>query len=234
MTASANTSTTPPLPPPPPLSNDTLRERILTGGGTGNARGSLTRVASRYATFLRSLSSSDATTAADDAAAALQTELLLHDLEIRKLILSSRASDDNSSRFSPALSAMRDSLASTRRDIGSLTAALADERRIRRNREEYDALAKMANDKSPPIRETTSELQRVQREIDEVKGEVREAKWELTVREKQMRLFMQSLGDLKATLREEDLKKEIARGGVGEKGKGGKGNGISSTLASLA
>ena len=119
------------------------------------------------------------------------------------------------------------------RDIGLLTAALANERHIRHNREEYDALTQMGNDKSSLIRERTLDLRRVQYQIDKVKGEARGAKWELTVIEWKMRVFMQSLEDLKATLREEDLKKEIARGGVGEKGKGGKGSGISSTLASL-
>mmetsp|Transcript_4600 Transcript_4600/g.8243 ORF Transcript_4600/g.8243 Transcript_4600/m.8243 type:complete len:254 (-) Transcript_4600:485-1246(-) len=213
MTSSSSLNTTA---PPPSLSNETLRERILTGGGTGNARGSLTKVASRYAHFVHSLAlahhddnDENANHASSSAAAtALQTELLLHDLEIRKLILSSKASDGNSSRYSSTLSQMQTALATTQSDIESLTSTLANERRVKRHREEYDALAKMGNDQHPPIRTTQKELERVQREIESVEEEVREARWELTARERQMRLFMASLGDLKSTLREEELKEE--------------------------
>ncbi|KAL7535782.1 hypothetical protein ACHAXR_006724 [Thalassiosira sp. AJA248-18] len=223
-------TTTPPV-PPPPLSNETLRERILTGGGTGNARGSLTKVASRYTDFVQKLlsaasSSSDNngtdnstnTSSAGVAAAALQTELLLHDLEIRKLILSSRASDGNSARYSSTLSSMQSTLATTQRDIESLTATLTNERRIKHNREEYNALAKMGNDKHPPIRVTKLELERVQGEMEGVEREVKEAQRDLAIRERQMRVFMSSLGDLKATLREEELKKKDRTSGGGGSG----------------
>mmetsp|Transcript_37773 Transcript_37773/g.69416 ORF Transcript_37773/g.69416 Transcript_37773/m.69416 type:complete len:258 (-) Transcript_37773:20-793(-) len=212
MTSSSSNNTTA---PPPSLSNETLRERILTGGGTGNARGSLTKVASRYAHFVHTLLSSghhdgenvSRTSSSTTAAAVLQTELLLHDLEIRKLILSSKASDGNSTRYSSTLSQMQTSLTTTQRDIESLTATLANERRVKHNREEYNALAKMGNEKHPPIRVTTLELEKVQRDMQGVRKEVEEAQWELRVRERQMRVFMASLGDLKATLREEDWKK---------------------------
>ena len=217
-----NTTTTTPTISPPSLSNETLRERILTGGGTGAARGSLTKVGSKYTNFLNSLlttnddnniddgntSSSTAATAAAAAAAALETELSLHDIEIRKLLLSSKASDYNSSQYTTTLNNMQHTLSSIQSDIQSLTTKLVTERQIKHNRQEYNALAKMANDKLPPIRETQIELSNVQDEILSVQKEVKQALFELQVREKQMRVFMTSLNDLKSTLHEEELKKK--------------------------
>ena len=215
-----NTTATTPTISPPSLSNETLRERILTGGGTGAARGSLTKVGSKYTNFLNSLLTSDdnndddddgntsSSTAATAAAAALETELSLHDIEIRKLLLSSKASDYNSSQYTTTLNNMQHTLSSIQSDIQSLTTKLVTERQIKHNRQEYNALAKMANDKLPPIRETQIELSNVQNEIVSVQKEVKQALYELQVREKQMRVFMTSLNDLKSTLHEEELKKK--------------------------
>mmetsp|Transcript_5717 Transcript_5717/g.10322 ORF Transcript_5717/g.10322 Transcript_5717/m.10322 type:complete len:258 (+) Transcript_5717:51-824(+) len=198
--------------PPPTLSNETLRNRILTGGGGGGTvRGSLTKVATRYAHFLRTLSQNNQDATAT-AAAALQTELLLHDLEMRKLILSSKASDENSRRYSTTLVQMQSTLASTQRDIESLTATLGHERRVKKHREEYDALAKVGNASHPPMRETTEELQKVQHEIAKVKREVKEARMEMNVRERQLRMVMTCLRDLKSGLAEEELKKSSKKG----------------------
>ena len=214
-----NTTTTTPTISPPSLSNETLRERILTGGGTGAARGSLTKVGSKYTNFLNSLltthdnniddgNTSSSTVATEAAAAALETELSLHDIEIRKLLLSSKASDYNSSQYTTTLNNMQHTLSSIQSDIQSLTTKLVTERQIKHNRQEYNALAKMANDKLPPIRETQIELSNVQDEIVSVHKEVKQALYELQVREKQMRVFMTSLNDLKSTLHEEQLKKK--------------------------
>lgn len=200
---------------PPTLSNDTLRERILTGGGTtANVRGSLTKVAGRYAHFVHSLSllghdesdNNETPSPPVTTAAALQTELLLHDLEMRKLILSSKADELNSALYSATLSEMQNTLEDTRRDTESLSETLANERQMKQYREEYNALAKMGNESHPPIRVTWLELQRVQKETEGVEEELKKARMELRLRERQMRLFMASLGDLKSTLREEGLR----------------------------
>lgn len=64
------------------------------------------------------------------------------------------------------------------------------------------------NDKLPPIHTSQIELSRIQNEINTVQQEVKGALLELHVREKQMRVFMACLGDLKSTLKEEDVKKQ--------------------------
>jgi len=202
------------LPTPPSLSNETLRERILTGGGTGATRGSLSKVATRYSEFLQSLSSaSDVnTTTIQSAAAALETELSLHDLEIRKLLLSSQSSDYNSSQYTQTLHNMQNTLKSTQLDIQSLTSTLVKERQIKSNRAEYNALAKLANDqKLNPVRITQNELNQIEEEINIVQKEVIDVQYELCVKEKLMRCFMSSLGDLTSMLKEEEIRKKSVK-----------------------
>ena len=232
ITMSNNTA----LPTPPSLSNETLRERILTGGGTGATRGSLTKVATRYSEFLQSLSSAsnstndndDNTTTIQSAAAALDTELSLHDLEIRKLLLSSQASDYNSSQYTQTLHNMQNTLKSTQSNIQSLTSTLITERQIKSNRAEYNALAKLANDqKLNPVRITQNELNQIKEEINIVQKEVTDVQYELCVKEKLMRCFMSSLGDLTTMLKEEDIRKKkmsVEASGSG-KSDGGKSDG---------
>ena len=219
-------------PPPPPLlssvlSQETLRERILTGGGgVGNVR--LSKVASLYADFRRALqhlqlpSSSTADGVATAAAAAaaiitaqhaLQMELNLHDLEMHKLLLSSRACDGNSLRHDASLTQMESILESTRNDIQHLSSTLTAERQIKHNLEEYNALAKLGNlnkhahNINPPICITKLELEQVQQSILKVNQEIEQAQSEIMVREKQLRVVMASLGDLRSTLLEEEVKK---------------------------
>jgi len=223
------------LPAPPSLSNETLRERILTGGGTGATRGSLTKVATRYSEFLQSLSSASTDGSYDDndtntatiqsAAAALETELSLHDLEIRKLLLSSQASDYNSSQYTQTLHDMQNTLKTTQADIQSLTSTLVTERQIKSNRAEYNALAKLANDqKLNPVRITQNELNQIEEEINIVQKEVKDVQNELCVKEKLMRCFMSSLGDLTSMLKEEEIrkKKSVMEGSSSSKSDEGK------------
>ena len=220
-------------PPPPPLlssvlSQETLRERILTGGGgVGNVR--LSKVASLYADFRRALqhlqlpSSSTADGVATAAAAAaaiitaqhaLQMELNLHDLEMHKLLLSSRACDGNSLRHDASLTQMESILESTRNDIQHLSSTLTAERQIKHNLEEYNALAKLGNlnkhshNINPPICITKLELEQVQQSILKVNQEIEQAQSEIMVREKQLRVVMASLGDLRSTLMEEEVLKK--------------------------
>jgi len=199
------------------LDNATLRERILTSGA-GNARGSLTKVASQYREFIHQLmrtksgsddgSADNAAAATAAAATKIKTELLLHDLEIRKSILSSQAYSGNSSTYNATLSQMQSSLSSIQQDIETLTSTLIQQRQVHSRRKEYNALAKIANEQHPPIHKTKSELEQVNEQIQLVEKEVEEATEKLSVREKQLRALMSCLGDLKASLNEEEIVKQ--------------------------
>lgn len=217
MTSATNITTT-----SAQLDNATLRERILISGA-GNARGSLTKVASQYREFIHQLmraksgTSSDGTDDDDSdksiaaAATTLKTELLLHDLEVRKSILTSQAYSGNSSTYSTTLSQMQRSLSSIQSDIETLTSTLHEQRQVHSRRKEYNALAKIANEKHPPIQKTRAELEEVTEQIEVVEREVGEVTEKLSVREKQLRVLMSCLGDLKASLNEEEIMKSTAK-----------------------
>eukprot|EP01082_Thalassiosira_pseudonana_P015413 g13998.t1 g13998 contig9:922882-923664(-) len=212
--------------PPPTFDNETQRERIIIQGGLGG--GALTKVASKFRDLVHSLATDGATANTADVpneksptaiATALQTELLLHDLEIRKLLLSARASDTTSTQYDHLLTQLQSAIASTREEITSLTSTLEEERTIQQHRQEYNSLAALCNsNKTPPIRTSQLELQRVHEEIERVEKEVEGAQWELNVREKQMRTLMACLGDLKSVLREENFRKGSGIGNAEEDG----------------
>lgn len=226
VTASTVVTITPP-PPSSIISQETLRERILTGGGgIGNVR--LSKVASLYADFSRSLqqqqqvvqplpsstSSADTTTVATNHIIAaqrhaLEMELQLHDIEMHKLLLSCQACDGNSSRDDASLSQIESLLSSTHSDIQHLSSTLNAERQIKHNLQEFNALAKLGNmSNNPPICVTRLELEQVQQTIHNVKQEMKQAQLEILVREKQLRVVMASLVDLRSTLLEEEVWKK--------------------------
>mmetsp|Transcript_18125 Transcript_18125/g.35229 ORF Transcript_18125/g.35229 Transcript_18125/m.35229 type:complete len:270 (-) Transcript_18125:128-937(-) len=235
-------------PPTAPItiSPETLRERVVIGsGGTAVNRGSLTKVAQRYRAYIEAICScsrssqscneennDQSTTSRQNAlrlSESLARELLLHELEIRKLLLSSRASDGNTERYDSTLSRLEETLSNTQREIETLTVDLSNERQIKKFRQEYDGLAKISNDKYPPIRKTTTELEKVENDIQKVAEEVRTAQWELKVREKQFRVLMASIGDLKCVLGEEEIvNKTNAREDAGS-GKNDDGDAASSS-----
>lgn len=193
----------------PTLTNDTIRQRILIGGSqplAASHRG-LAKAACHFHHLTTALQS-DTSDEVEVAATALRSELALHDLEMRKLFLTTRAYDAASSKSKASLSTMTSSQTSIQSDIETLTAALNHEKKIRKNREEYNTLAKMINASHPPAKKTREDLKRVQEEISRTTEEVERAQWEIGIREKQVRLFMTSLGDLREVLRDEDWRKE--------------------------
>ena len=111
-------------------------------------------------------------------------------------------------------------------DIQSLTSTLITERQIKSNKAEYNALAKLANDqKLNPVRITQNELNQIKEEINIVQKEVKDVQYELCVKEKLMRCFMSSLGDLTSMLKEEEIRKKSvmnkegsSKSNAGEKG----------------
>jgi hypothetical protein len=246
---------------PPPtvaLSHETLRERILTtggGGGTVPARGSLAKVASRYAELVQSIAAASTTTTTmtknniDVAKRAFDIELRLYDIEVRKLALAARAANVNSTMSVKTQGQLENTLHGAQREVASLTEQLSQERASKRRREEYDTLAKLGsivgggvgggggeqhnNDEDshrrrqhnrnhpsppmdtsssfPPVRTTRMELDTIQNEITQVTQDVNKLKYELRVKECQLRVVMTALVDLGSTWTEEkekDTKKE--------------------------
>ena len=147
---SANTSSSRLPPPTVALSHETLRERILTGGGGGTvpARGSLAKVASRYAELVQLIAAAPTTLTKnniDVAKRAFDIELRLYDIEVRKLALSARAANVNSTMSVKTQGRLEKTLHGVQHEVTSLTEQLSLERASKRRREEYDTLAKLGS-----------------------------------------------------------------------------------------
>jgi len=187
------------MPNPPPLDNDAMQERLLMH------KGSLTRCVSRYREFAEQVlvppltekcmdfSSIDST--ADD----LIRDLKRHDIEMRKLTLSANAANDQLIFYSSTTESTLSSISKINGEINKLKLSLSHEKMVKKNREEYEALAKMASP-FPARRETEEKLKLIQVEMDDVSRREESAIKELEVREKQFQLFVQSLFDLKSSL----------------------------------
>ena len=189
--------------PPTTLTNETISQRIIIGGSKPDAappRGSLAKAATRFRELLTSADVQGTT-------ASLRSDLDLHDLEIRRLFLSARAYDAASSKSRASLSDMTFSQTSIQNDIEQLTGELNHQKRIRRNIEEYNTLAKIMNVSAPAAAKSQVDLKSVQDEIARTKKEMEKAQWEISIRERQVRALMTSLGDLTETLRDEDWRK---------------------------
>ena len=68
------------------------------------------------------------------------------------------------------------------------------------------------NNSHPAAAKTLRDLKSVQEEIAKTREEVERAKWEVSVKEKQIRVVMTSLGDLREVLRDEDWRKRRSEG----------------------
>mmetsp|Transcript_3619 Transcript_3619/g.8228 ORF Transcript_3619/g.8228 Transcript_3619/m.8228 type:complete len:261 (+) Transcript_3619:47-829(+) len=202
---------------PPPVDPQTIQERLLTREGGGIvSRGSLLKCTHRYrdlmALILRAADAGTPLTPEqaneiEVAKAALQRELRLHGLEMRKIGLVAQAAQAELEQYEAASRQIDTDVASTRAEIEQLKIELAHERQVRKNREEYESLAKMANVR-PARRETESKLAAVQEEMERIRKDEAEGVEELRVRAKQFHLLMQAVNDLKANIAEDEVKKK--------------------------
>ena len=133
----------------PTLDNETLELRLSQGVGSGRSRGSLSRCATRYREFLAVFLSTQRDDYLADAIEAckqdLEREIGLYQVEFRKKSLSVQAMLEDVATVDKALARVDGVLD----DLEKATKRLHEEqppaKRVRHNKEEYEALAKMAN-----------------------------------------------------------------------------------------
>jgi len=102
----------------------------------------------------------DEVTAVQTAKEALQRELKLHNLEMQKVALVARAAESELDQYQQTTIRIENDAAAVREEIERLKTELGQERKVRRNREEYESLAKMANVR-PARRVTEAKLAEV-------------------------------------------------------------------------
>lgn len=200
------------------LETEVLRERLITkeGQAVGGTRGSLSSCVFRFQDFLQAASSSsqlvhsgtsdDAISKSNNlqkAAGEFKVALQLQDLEMKKLSLAAQASESELQYYDRLQQETQEKIAQTRAEIEQLRSDLVTETKIRKQREEYEALAKSAMTR-PSTKVTKRKIEKVEEEIKEIKEKIYRADQVLSVKSKQFYLVMQSISDLKKGLSQND------------------------------
>mmetsp|Transcript_11522 Transcript_11522/g.16900 ORF Transcript_11522/g.16900 Transcript_11522/m.16900 type:complete len:225 (+) Transcript_11522:117-791(+) len=188
----------------PPLENGILQQRLVQGVGGGTAaRGSLSKCAIKYRDFASKFRACEDA----DAIKALKQDLIqefqLYQLEMRKIALSVHAAEVDAEEIISEISAVKLQREATEKEIEDLRKEHPDAKQVRRNLEEYEALAKLANTR-PPRRELELHTDEIKQQLAHVEDETQKNRDEKSLREKQFHLFMQSLFDLKESLAEDN------------------------------
>ncbi len=194
------------------LDVETLRTRLITkeNQSLSATRGSLSKCAIKMREFDKATQAVEGETNDDTlktlriAAGEIIRELKLHDLEMKKLALGSRAADAELSHYGNLQIATEQSIESVRGEIDDLKQSYAEEIKRRQRIGEYETLAKMAGSR-PPGKITKRKLQLIEGEMDEIKKETVKVQKKLDVKGKQFHLLIQSISDLNNGIEEDKL-----------------------------
>ena len=198
-----------------------IRERLFTketvpGPGRGPGRGALERVLQRYKALLdlirtrnemseasiEHVTDEQISQARDD----LRRDVMLHQLEMKKLVLIERATDRDMTNCERSAEDLGVSLSTLREELTELKEKLASERLIRSRREEYETLSKAANNSTVPRKETNLKLVEIKSKLQDLRTQEVETTETLDLRQKQFHLLLQSIHDLQAQFSNEESK----------------------------
>lgn len=220
----------------PQIDGSILRERLISRESTTISvnRGSLSKCAIRFRDLLRALAQqqhqqqyqqqgnnaqvdtetdknneeADITERIQLARDELILELTLHDVEMRKTALESKATMIELDHYETLSKETSESIEQTRNEIDSLKQKLAHEQKVRTHREEYETLARMAN-KWTPVFATKRKLEQVSLDIEKLQLKKQKADSQTEMRRKQFQGLMQNIFDLKNSLEEDTARQEI-------------------------
>lgn len=188
---------------PPALDQTILRQRLVQGVGAGNAvRGSLSKCANKYREFLRIYFSGEGADAVETAKQDLIRDINLYQVDMKKIVLSLLALEEDTRVVETDIADTEDQIERVRKEIEELRTEHPEAKQIRRNLEEYEALAKMAGTR-PARRLLEERTAEVQSELRSFETSILKNKERKSVREKQFRLFMRSMLDLKESIDED-------------------------------
>lgn len=136
--------------------------------------------------------------------------LKLHDLEVRKVSLGCKAAVSELQYYEVVANKTNQSILQIKKEIEALRRKLNHEKVVRKNREEYEGLAKQAGKRSPAL-VTKRKLEQVHSDIKELEIDRRNTNERIEMRRKQFQGLMQNIFDLKNSLDEEDTRENIKR-----------------------
>jgi hypothetical protein len=193
---------------PPPITTETLQYRLDTGniGKAGGQRSSLTRCAQKYGGFRSMLLSEEPDAEAiETSKQGLLRELGLFELELTKLILYQQSLERQVKRNQEMQANREQELHQFKAGVAESSARANKSKETENCKIEYEALARLINEKHPTSREE------LQKQIDEMKDETKQLDKEivekdqvLKVREAQYQLLLQYMLDLKRSLKEDE------------------------------
>jgi hypothetical protein len=121
---------------------------------------------------------------------------------MKKLELASQVADAELEYYESIVKETASSTALIKKEIEAEKNKLYAKSKLKQNVEEYEALAKLAN-RYTSIRENTQTMNEVNIEMEKIRAEVKESEKELEMRGVQFQLLMQTIFDLKNSLKED-------------------------------
>jgi Tho complex subunit 7 len=183
--------------PAPALDHGILRQRLLQGIGAGNAaRGSLSKCLIKYREFLAVYLAGDNADDVEKAKQDLVRDVGLYQVDMKKVALSLLAASHDTRGVETQIVDIESSIESVQAEIEDLRRAHPEAKQVRRNLEEYEALAKMASTR-PSRRVSEERSAKVKIELEQFEASILKSNEDKSIREKQFHLFMQSMFDLK-------------------------------------
>lgn len=205
---------------PPTLDQAILRQRLLQGVGAGNAvRGSLSKCAIKYREFLSMYFSAEGADAVETAKQDLVRDVDLYQVDMRKIVLSLMAIEEDTRSVETDIGATEDQIDSVRKEIEGLRREHPEAKQIRRNLEEYEALAKMAGTR-PSRRLLEKRTAEVNSELQKFESSILKNNERKSLREKQFLSFMRAMLDLKESVDEDAEMEECNEKEDGEEDEG--------------
>lgn len=190
---------------PPSLSNKTLQQRLLTGASIkGGARGSLTRCAAKLGSLNAKLASTGGSSTDEEILAIkdeLKREVRLFQIEMHKTMIMIQSAEKELQDVTAAEQQMAASVEQKQQAVQELRNQAASVAKTRKCWKEYEALAKLARQRSPR-RILQAKMDKANADLETTKKKLYETAAESKVREKQFHLLIQVMTDLRRSLGE--------------------------------
>ena len=176
---------------------EVIRRRLLIDGdGTGDDR----RITILLKSFIKWVNSSDVDTTLHER---MLSQLAQCEFAQRKSRLVSNMSQEELKSYEQLSKEIEIQIEEAKRDIEKTKAELQDAKRVRKNRIEYDVLAKVINEQPDRV-ETNLKLATLREELGKLKEKSEQLEHKLEMRRKQFHVLISSIHSLQGMLDEGD------------------------------
>ncbi|XP_076624407.1 THO complex subunit 7 isoform X2 [Colletes latitarsis] len=176
---------------------EVIRRRLLIDGdGTGDDR----RINMLLKSFIKWINSPDADNTLHER---MLSQLAQCEFAQRKSRLVSNMSQEELKSYEQLSKEIEIQIEEAKRDIEKTKAELQDAKRVRKNRIEYDVLAKVINEQPDRV-ETNLKLATLREELDKLKEKSEQLEHKLEMRRKQFHVLISSIHSLQGMLNECD------------------------------